>query len=61
MAETETFLKERLHQETGKIEPVGIGDTRMVMARFENGALGLFEGTRYARGHKGAQDFGSKR
>ena len=52
MAETETFVKERLHQETGKVEPVGIDDACMVMARFENGAMGLFESTRYARGHK---------
>jgi predicted dehydrogenase len=52
MAETETFVKERLHQETGKIEPVGIDDACMVMARFANGAMGLFESTRYARGHK---------
>jgi predicted dehydrogenase len=52
MAETETFVKERLHQETGKVEPVGIDDTCMVMARFANGSLGPFESTRYARGHK---------
>jgi predicted dehydrogenase len=52
MAETETFVKERLHQETGKVAPVGIDDACMVMARFENGSLGLFESTRYARGHK---------
>jgi predicted dehydrogenase len=52
MAETETFVKERLHQETGKVEPVGIDDACMVMARFANGSLGLFESTRYARGHK---------
>jgi len=52
MAETETFVKERRHQETGTIEPVGIDDACMVMARFANGAMGLFESTRYARGHK---------
>jgi predicted dehydrogenase len=52
MAETETFVKERLHRETGKVEPVGIDDACMVMARFANGSLGLFESTRYARGHK---------
>jgi predicted dehydrogenase len=52
MAETETFVKERLHQETGKVEPVGIDDACMVMARFANRSLGLFESTRYARGHK---------
>jgi predicted dehydrogenase len=52
MAETETFVKERLHQETGKVEPVGIDDACMFMARFANSSMGLFESTRYARGHK---------
>ena len=52
IAETETFVKERLHQETGKVQPVGIDDACLVMARFANGSLGLFESTRYARGHK---------
>jgi predicted dehydrogenase len=52
MAETETFVKERLHQATGKIEPVGIDDACMFMCRFANGSMGLFESTRYARGHK---------
>jgi predicted dehydrogenase len=46
MAATETFVKERMHQATGKIEPVGIDDACLVMARFENGSLGLFESTR---------------
>jgi predicted dehydrogenase len=57
IAETETFVKERRHQETGKIEPVGIDDACLVIARFENGSLGLFESTRYARGHKAAETF----
>ncbi len=52
MAETETFVKERLHQESGKVEPVGIDDACMFLARFANGSMGLFESTRYARGHK---------
>jgi predicted dehydrogenase len=52
MAATETFVKERRHQETGQMTPVGIDDACMVMARFANGSLGLFESTRYARGHK---------
>ena len=51
-AMTETFVKERLHNLTGKIEPVGIDDASAFMARFSNGSLGLFEATRYARGHK---------
>ncbi|HZA66968.1 MAG TPA: Gfo/Idh/MocA family oxidoreductase, partial [Geminicoccaceae bacterium] len=57
MAATETFVKERLHQETGKIQPVGIDDACLVMARFANGSLGLFESTRYARGHKAKMTF----
>ncbi len=52
MAETETFVKERVHQATGKPQPVGIDDACMFMCRFKNGAMGVFESTRYARGHK---------
>lgn len=51
-ATTETFIKERMHQLTGKMEKVTIDDASMCMARFANGSLGLFEATRYARGHK---------
>jgi predicted dehydrogenase len=57
MAETETFVKERLHQETGRVEPVGIDDACMFLCRFQNGAMGLFESTRYARGHKALKTF----
>jgi myo-inositol 2-dehydrogenase/D-chiro-inositol 1-dehydrogenase len=51
-AMTETFVKERKHTLTGRVEPVGIDDASAFLARFENGSLGLFEATRYARGHK---------
>jgi predicted dehydrogenase len=51
-AMTETFIKERKHNLTGKIEPVGIDDASAVLCRFENGSLAMFEATRYARGHK---------
>jgi len=51
-AMTETFIKERKHNLTGKIEKVGIDDASAFLARFTNGALGTFEATRYARGHK---------
>ena len=51
-AMTETFIKERKHNLTGKVEKVGIDDACAFLARFENGSLGLFESTRYARGHK---------
>ena len=51
-AMTETFIKERKHNLTGKVEKVGIDDACAFMGRFENGSLALFESTRYARGHK---------
>ena len=51
-AMTETFVKERLHTETGKVEPVEIDDACAFLARFDNGSLATFESTRYARGHK---------
>jgi len=51
-AMTETFIKERQHNLTGKTEPVGIDDASAFLARFENGSLATFEATRYARGHK---------
>ena len=49
---TETFVKERTHAVTGKVQPVGIDDAAAVLTRFANGSLGTFESTRYARGHK---------
>lgn len=49
---TETFIKERVHQETGKTQKVDIDDACIFHCHFENGSLGLFESTRYARGHK---------
>jgi predicted dehydrogenase len=51
-AMTETFIKERKHTLTGKVEKVSIDDACAFMGRFENGSLALFESTRYARGHK---------
>ena len=51
-AMTETFVKKRKHADTGKVQPVGIDDAAAVLAHFANGSLGLFESTRYARGHK---------
>jgi myo-inositol 2-dehydrogenase/D-chiro-inositol 1-dehydrogenase len=51
-AMTETFIKERKHNLTGKVEPVGIDDASAFLCRFENGSLAMFEATRYARGHK---------
>ncbi len=51
-AMTETFVKQRKHQLTGQVEPVEIDDACAFLCRFANGSLGLFESTRYARGHK---------
>ena len=56
-AMTETFVKERKHTVTGKVEPVGIDDACAFLCRFDNGSLGLFESTRYARGHKALYTF----
>lgn len=56
-AMTETFVKEREHALTGKVEPVTIDDACTFMGHFENGSLALFESTRYARGHKALYTF----
>jgi predicted dehydrogenase len=56
-AMTETFVKERMHNLTGKVEKVGIDDACSFLCHFENGSLGLFESTRYARGHKALYTF----
>jgi predicted dehydrogenase len=56
-AMTETFVKERKHNLTGKVEPVGIDDACAFLARFANGSLATFESTRYARGHKAEYTF----
>src|SRR5688572_28940258 len=49
---TETFIKERKHNLTGDVQPVGIDDASAFLCRFQNGSLANFEATRYARGHK---------
>jgi predicted dehydrogenase len=54
---TETFVKERKHSLTGKVEKVGIDDACAFLARFQNGSLATFESTRYARGHKALYTF----
>ncbi len=51
-AMTETFIKERKHALTDKVEPVGVDDACSMMCHFANGSLGLFESSRYAAGHK---------
>lgn len=54
---TEVFVKERMHQVTGKVQPVTIDDACVFHCRFDNGSIGLFEATRYARGHKAMYTF----
>jgi predicted dehydrogenase len=56
-AMTETFVKERKHSLTGKVEKVGIDDACAFLCRFKNGSLATFESTRYARGHKALYTF----
>ncbi len=56
-AMTETFVKERKHTLTGKVQKVGIDDACACLARFKNGSLATFESTRYARGHKALYTF----
>ncbi len=56
-AMTETFVKQRKHNLTGKVEPVGIDDACAFLARFANGSLATFESTRYARWHKAEYTF----
>jgi predicted dehydrogenase len=56
-AMTETFIKERKHTLTGKVQKVDIDDACAFLARFDNGSLATFESTRYARGHKALYTF----
>lgn len=56
-AMTETFIKERMHSLTGEMQKVEIDDACTFMCHFGNGSLGLFESTRYARGHKALYTF----
>src|SRR5580704_9419133 len=56
-AMTETFIKHRKHSLSGLVEPVGIDDASLALARFRNGSLATFEATRYARGHKALYTF----
>ena len=57
VAKTETFVKERVHVATGRVQPVGIDDACMFLVEFANGSLGTFESTRYARGRKNFNTF----
>lgn len=54
---TETFIKERTHQETGAKQQVSIDDACAFLAKYKNGAIGTYESTRYARGRKNQNTF----
>ena len=54
---TETFVKERKHTLTGKVREGRHRRRRAFLGRFANGSLGIFESTRYARGHKALYTF----
>lgn len=56
-AATETFIKERQHNLTGKKQEVTIDDACAFLAKFDCGALSTFESTRYARGRKNQNTF----
>jgi len=45
-AMTETFIKERQHNISGKVEKVGIDDACAFLAKFSNGSLAIFESTK---------------
>jgi predicted dehydrogenase len=51
-ARTEIFVKERVNAVTGEKTPITIDDACMFLAVFENGSMGTFESSRYARGRK---------
>ncbi|TWT25837.1 Gfo/Idh/MocA family protein [Planomicrobium sp. CPCC 101110] len=65
---SETFIKERpLPEESGGLSatgghtaekgPVTVDDATLFLARFTNGALGSFEATRFATGHRSTNSF----
>ena len=57
-AMTETFIKQRkLQDDPSKVQPVKIDDACAFLVRFENGSMGTFESTRYARGRKNYNTF----
>jgi predicted dehydrogenase len=51
-AMTETFIRQRKHNLSGRVQQVTIDDASAFLCRFENGSIATFEATRYARGHK---------
>ena len=58
---TETFIKERKHNLTGKVEKVGIDDACAFLARFKNGSLGDFRSHPLRPRPQGALHFRNQR
>ncbi len=54
---TETFVKERPLEEGGGTGEVTVDDAAAFLARFENGAMGTFEATRFAAGRRNKNAF----
>ncbi|SFG39813.1 Predicted dehydrogenase [Halopelagius inordinatus] len=48
----QTFVEERPVPDTGETKPVTVDDAYTAQAEFENGAMGSFEASRFANGHK---------
>lgn len=53
----ETFVKERPLEDGSGRGPVDVDDAALALARFENGAIGSIEGTRFAPGRKNYNRF----
>ena len=47
-----TFIKERLLPDSDKKAPVDVDDAAIGLMKFENGAIGTIEASRFALGHK---------
>ena len=53
----ETFVKERPLEDGSGMGPVDVDDAALALVRFENGAIGSIEGTRFAPGRKNFNRF----
>ncbi|WP_219621073.1 MULTISPECIES: Gfo/Idh/MocA family protein [Bacillaceae] len=54
----ETFIKERpIDEMSDKKEKVDVDDAASFIAKFENGAMGVFEATRFAAGNRNRNSF----
>jgi len=53
----ETFIKERPLPDSGEMAPVDVDDAALSLLRFEGGAVGTVEATRFALGRKNYNSF----